>query len=82
LVDGRRNLKTLLQDSFLALKTDVTGPFHDTAKVAVFREDITTNFEVTGILGKEMSMLGLEVLSLGGFGRRFLLKTGKLLLLR
>lgn len=35
MVDGRRDLQTFVEDTFLALETDVGGPFDETGDVAL-----------------------------------------------
>jgi hypothetical protein len=52
LVNSWWNLKTLLENSLLTLKTNVFWPFDETRKVSLW-ENILTNTEVSwGLIGK------------------------------
>jgi len=52
LVDCRRDLQAGLENGLLALETDVLGPFHEAAQIALGL-DILTDTEVTGALLEE-----------------------------
>lgn len=52
LVDGRRDLQSLHQDSLLPLNSDVSWPFDETGEVSLWL-DVTSNSEVSGSLLEE-----------------------------
>lgn len=56
LVDGGRDLETLLEDGLLSLDADITGPFDISAQIAFLGQNITTNLEVSGVLGEKVTV--------------------------
>lgn len=56
LVDGWGNLETLHEDGLLSLNADVLRPFDETSKVT-FGLNITSNSEVTRVLGEQRTLI-------------------------
>ena len=56
LVDGRRDLDTLLEDGTLSLDTDIARPLDVATQVTFLGENIATDTEVSGVLREEVSV--------------------------